>query len=285
VKQRMCFYLSVMLLLASMLSFRWPVDEGRITSTFGESRGDHFHDGVDIVCKDDKVYPVAKGKLLYYWDKTIFPLENEPGGGNFRVLQHGEKIRSIYMHLEGAVPPQSVYEDKDVVGIVGNSGHSFSKHLHLSILNLDRQSVNPLAILPATVDTMAPKIEDMYLKIDDRYMKIRNGSDIRLTRHYPLLVRISDSITGRENLGVNKLRAVFNEKTVCDVEFNAIDFTSSGLSVKKKHFDELFDDEGYYKIDNITYRDGLNTLKIITSDFAGNTTEKEFTCSVTLDMQ
>lgn len=78
--ERLTLYLSILVFALMSLSFRWPVDAGRITSSFGESRGDHFHDGIDMVCPDDKIYPVDSGKLVYYRDETIFPLDVVPGG-------------------------------------------------------------------------------------------------------------------------------------------------------------------------------------------------------------
>ena len=61
--ERLIFYCSIMFLVFFNLSFanfnfQWPLKEGLITSTFGESRADHFHDGVDIVSANKNIYPV-----------------------------------------------------------------------------------------------------------------------------------------------------------------------------------------------------------------------------------
>ena len=69
-------YSCIILLTLFNTSFRWPVENGRITSTFGESRWDHFHDGVDMTSIDNKIYPSADGKLIFLWDKSIFPIES-----------------------------------------------------------------------------------------------------------------------------------------------------------------------------------------------------------------
>ena len=99
-RERYLFYFVILFLSIVLTSFKWPVKDGKITSTFGESRGDHFHDGIDMTVKDDKVYPVDSGELLYFWDKSIFPLEKFPGGGNHIILTHGNKYYSLYLHLK-----------------------------------------------------------------------------------------------------------------------------------------------------------------------------------------
>jgi hypothetical protein len=279
-------YFSLMAISAVFLSFRWPLDKGWVTSTFGESRGDHYHDGIDIVCPDDRVHAAAPGKLLYYWDKSLFPLENEPGGGNYLVIQHEKDLCSVYMHLEQGI--SSEYPDKagESIATVGNTGHSFSKHLHFSLINrVVRESVNPLSLLPPGEDKKPPVIGAILLKIADRYVQIRDKSAIRLTRHYPILVDINDTITGKEKLGVYILRAFFNDQMVCDMKFDSITYSEQGLAVQSKIFPDVMDEKGYYIISNLKHRQGENILRVEVRDFSGNTSEKSFSYSADLDME
>jgi len=268
------------------LSFRWPLENARLTSTFGESRGDHYHDGIDLVCADDKIYPLESGKLLYYWEKSIFPTENSPGGGNYMIIKHDRDIYSIYMHLLDGISEKQSYNKGDVIGMVGNSGHSFSKHLHFSVLDsTKRESLNPLGLLPGYEDKRGPEINDMYLRIGEKYIMIRNNADIRLTKHYPLLIKIIDTVSGREKLGVYRLRARFNNNIIEDVIFNKIQYSKDGLAVNSKSFDQLFDEKGLYKLSGLRYNEGVNSLEITAVDFAGNKSEKVFTFNVKLDME
>ena len=41
--------ISIIALAFALAAFRWPLNDGKITSTFGESRGDHLHDGTDMI--------------------------------------------------------------------------------------------------------------------------------------------------------------------------------------------------------------------------------------------
>lgn len=273
-------------MLMPLFSFRWPLADGRVTSSFGESRGDHFHDGLDVVCADDMIYPVEDGDVMFFWDGSLFPLDNEPGGGNFAVVSHASGMCSVYMHLKaGSIVPKAG-KTNEQLAIVGNSGHSFAKHLHFSLVNTkDRVSVNPLSVLPKYDDAAPPKIGGMYFKIAGKYMQIRDNAAIRLTRHYPILIDVTDSVTGREKLGIYTLKAIFNGRNVLDIKFDSIAFSSEGLTMDGKLFGGVMDERGYYILDGLTHEQGDNTLKIIAGDFQGNTTEKTFHYSANLDME
>lgn len=278
--------ISIIILALSNISFRWPVDNQVITATFGESRSDHFHDGIDMTGTEDNVYPIEQGNLLYAWNRSLFPLENYWGGGNFKVLAHNNGTLSVYMHLQDIDSLQNACSEKDIIAQVGNTGHSYGKHLHLTVLYPDkRESINPLSVLPAYPDVKAPQIMNFYFKIDNRYIRINDKSDIRLTKHYPLLIEIRDTIRGNENLGLYSIKVLFNGNEVLNYDFSKIYFSSNGLSVKMKTFDDLYDEKGYYKLKGLTYNQGINTLSVSAVDFNGNISEKNFTMNVNLDMQ
>ena len=155
---------SILILAISNLSFRWPVNDGIITSTFGESRGDHFHDGIDMVSPSDNVYPVGAGNLLYAWNKALFPLDNYWGGGNFKVISHNDGSLSVYMHMQDIDNLKESYAESDVVGLIGDTGHSYGRHLHLSLLNHKaRESINPYKVLPPYNDSKAPVIMNFFI--------------------------------------------------------------------------------------------------------------------------
>jgi len=276
---------SVLILVLSNLSFRWPVNDGIITSTFGESRGDHFHDGIDMISPGDNVYPVESGTLLYTWNKSFFPLENYWGGGNYKIIAHNSGVMSIYMHLQDIDNLQPTYTETDVVGLIGNTGHSYGKHIHFSILDpAKKESINPMKLLPAHNDPNAPEIMNFYIRIENRYIRINDNSDIRLTKHYPLLIEIKDTIKGNENLGIYKLQAVFNGKDTGTHEFGKIDYSLNGLIVNNQNFSGLFDEKGYYKLSGLVFVEGINILSVFVSDYNGNTSQKTFTINVNLDM-
>jgi hypothetical protein len=267
------------------VSFRWPLSDFKVTSTFGESRADHFHDGIDLVCPSNNIYAVADGKLVFSWNKLYFPTENYWGGGNYKIISHGDKF-SIYMHIEDGDSLKNEVKAEDIIAIMGNTGHSYGRHLHLSILDpVAKESINPLSLLPSLEDKKAPEVLGFFLKIGDKYTMLKDNSTIRLTQHYPLLVSIKDSISGKENLGIYKLQVIVNEKDMLNVDFSKISLTEKGLTVHNLPFYNLFDEQGYYKIDGIKYRQGENFVIVKASDYSGNTTEKTFKVFVNLDIK
>lgn len=277
---------SVVILAIINTSFRWPVTDGIITSSFGESRGDHFHDGVDIISSSDNVFPVDQGTLLYAWNKSYFPLENYWGGGNYKVLKHKDGLLSVYMHLQDADNFKQTYNENDIIGYIGDTGHSYGRHLHFTVLNPDKkESINPVRLMPFNDDKKAPEILNFYFRIDNKYIRINNNADIRLTKHYPLLVEIKDTIRGNENLGIYRLKAVFNGKDILNSEFSGIGFSQNGLTVNGKIYSELFDEKGYYKINGLVYNAGMNSLTVTVADLNGNASEKSFTINVKLEIQ
>ena len=279
-------YLLLVFLSLSFLSFQWPVAKGRITSTFGETRWDHFHDGIDMVCNDNLVYPVKEGELLFFWDRSIFPVENFPGGGNYIILKHDKNLYSLYMHLKEIYAGETEYKENHVLGLIGNTGHSFAAHLHFSILDLnERKSFNPYLLLPKRIDERSPEITELALKIEDKYFRIKNDSNFRLTKHYPLLIKIKDSITGRERLGVYSLKVELNSRIVLDVSYDAIEYSESGLTIGGNLFSSIMEEGGYYAASEIKYLNGLNNLKIKTKDYSGNIANKEYRFNVELDLE
>ena len=285
-REKIAMLAALVFAAAGLASFRWPLNDGTITSSFGESRWDHFHDGMDMTAQDPFVYPVEPGALLFFWDRALFPLENYPGGGNYSILEHRNGLCTIYMHLENGMPRKSVYAEDDPVGVMGNTGHSFSRHLHFSLIRpTERTSINPKKLLPPVEDNAPPRIDEIAFRIGDRIVIVRDGSDIRLTRHYPLLVKITDTVSGRGNLGAYRVTALHNGKKALDVEFGSITYSPKGLAVGGMEFDRLFDVAGYYKIDTLAYVEGENRVTVAAADYAGNRTEREFRFSVKLDIQ
>lgn len=275
----------ILFLISLCLSFRWPLDDGEITSTFGESREDHFHDGVDMVSRDDRVYPAAPGNLAYMWDKSMFPLDNYPGGGNYRIVRHDDNLFSLYLHLSDSPRFTYRYEETMPIGIVGDTGHSYGRHIHFTFINLtEGKSFNPLRLLPGIGDSLSPKIGDAYIRIGDKYTMIRDNANIRLTRHYPLLLNISDAMEKKENLGIYRLVVDFNGEKVLEINFSEIADSKKELTICGKKFHDMYDEKGYYKIDPVKYIDGLNRLKIMACDYSSNESVKELSFNVKLDM-
>ncbi len=274
------------ILALATASFRWPVDNATVTSTFGESRWDHFHDGMDVISPDLKIFPVTSGRVVYHWNRAHFPLDRYPGMGNFKVVDHGKGLFGIYGHLDDDPSFKTAFAQGDVLGVMGNTGHSMARHLHFTLLKLkEGASLNPLTVLPPVKDERPPVHKGTYLRIGDTYVPIRGKVNYRLTRHYPLLLEIADTVSGRERLGVYKLTVELNGRKVLDAEFKEICSRKNVLTVMGKEAEDLFDEKGHYRVAGARYVEGENRLKVTAFDFAGNKMESELAFMVNLDLK
>ena len=119
--------------------FIWPVN-GPITGAFGEARPGHMHAGIDI--------SAASGTPIRAADSGRVVLMAYTGGyGNYTCIQHTGSLSSCYAHQSrfGTSNGAAVRQGQ-VIGFVGNTGHSFGAHLHFEA-RVGGSPVNPLGYL------------------------------------------------------------------------------------------------------------------------------------------
>lgn len=119
--------------------FIWPIT-GPITGDFGEQRPGHIHAGIDISAPiGTPIRAAASGKVVL--------LGPNGGYGNYTCIQHSRSESSCYAH-------QSQFNTKlgasvvqgQVIGEVGNTGHSTGPHLHFEV-RVNGNPVQPLNYL------------------------------------------------------------------------------------------------------------------------------------------
>jgi murein DD-endopeptidase MepM/ murein hydrolase activator NlpD len=116
----------------------WPVS-GPVTSPFGPRWGS-FHYGIDIgVPAGTPIHAAAAG--------TVIECGYDGGYGNLVVLDNGGNLATAYAHQsEIAVACGAHVEQGQVIGYVGNTGHSFGPHLHFEV-RINGTPVDPLGYL------------------------------------------------------------------------------------------------------------------------------------------
>jgi len=130
----------------------WPV-MGRITSSFGERLDPidgegAFHAGIDIAAPFGT--PVRAPA-----DGVVLKAGLADGFGREIVLDHGNGIKTLYGHLSGfAVTAGESVRRGQVIGYLGDSGHSTGPHLHYEVLIHDAP-VNPHKYLRETMTQFA----------------------------------------------------------------------------------------------------------------------------------
>jgi len=109
-----------------------PVKNRKIISVFSKNRNGRPHKGTDYKSKSGclNVYNFYKGTLACKgYERTM---------GNYVVIKHnvgGKIIYSTYMHLKSSKPISGYIKTGQIIGTMGNTGHSFGVHLHFQIGN------------------------------------------------------------------------------------------------------------------------------------------------------
>jgi murein DD-endopeptidase MepM/ murein hydrolase activator NlpD len=118
----------------------WPT-WGMITSLFGERRGSHIHQGLDIANRTGTpVNTTASGVVLFAgW---------HGGFGNKVIVYHGFDYTTVYAHLSKIyVSVGDEVSQGDVIGTVGSTGYSTGPHLHYEVI-VNGVHKNPMDFLP-----------------------------------------------------------------------------------------------------------------------------------------
>lgn len=272
--------------------FSWPIKKGKypdlkgITSTFAESRSDHFHNGVDIASQNDPVRPVSDGKIIYSREHSDNPWKVIPGPGNYIIISHKAGWMSGYYHLKhnsiqkrnGSVDPNTI------IAKSGNTGHSVGAHLHFIIADkFGNRIQNPMAWLPAITDTNPPIIGQLILETTNGQTRINHSKteSIKLTKPWPFMVTIIDpGFEKNSRRGIHKLSWVLNNKKEVTRIYDSLELNNNEWVLENKYsFDESFY-SNYYFLGQLDIVQGKNTLHLTASDIKGNTTSVIYTINI-----
>lgn len=119
----------------------WPVD-GTLSSVFGPRWGS-VHEGIDISAPGGTpIKAAASGTVI------LMQSEAESGGyGNYTCVDHGGGLSTCYAHQsEFGTSIGASVDQGEVIGYVGNTGHSFGDHLHFEV-RIDGVAQDPLGYL------------------------------------------------------------------------------------------------------------------------------------------
>jgi murein DD-endopeptidase MepM/ murein hydrolase activator NlpD len=118
--------------------FSWPVIGARITSYMGMRWG-QMHKGIDIV-GDSSILAADEGVIE-------FAGYNSGGYGNEVIINHNNGFETLYGHMKSIkVKEGQIVEKGEVIGIMGNTGHSTGTHLHFEV-HLNGKLKNPTSYL------------------------------------------------------------------------------------------------------------------------------------------
>lgn len=264
------------------LKLRWPVDQNKkyiVSSTFGESRLDHFHNGLDIAGKGFAIYPLAEGRVIWKSEAREKMGELPFGGGKTVIMDHGD-FWSGYMHLESigldAQGGQGSLDggleelgEEALLGRAGDSGHSGRAHLHFFVYTPgDKRMHNPLPMLPEGMyhNNIKPQARGYAIKLPEEFVQVNIGGNFTMSRDFPLYAKFEDSGTGLERWGVYFFESYDDtdgQSPVKRVVFDYIEFndgrwtTSNGLEFSDVYHESWYNlGEGFRTAKTLRWRAG-----------------------------
>jgi murein DD-endopeptidase MepM/ murein hydrolase activator NlpD len=113
--------------------FAYPVDSVNITGVFGSQRilngkPRNIHNGIDFSAEvGDTVRAITDGIVLIAGKNFFY-------NGNFILLDHGQGLTSVYLHLSKLLVKNKAKVKKgEVIGLAGSTGRATGPHLHLGV--------------------------------------------------------------------------------------------------------------------------------------------------------
>jgi len=119
--------------------------ENDISTVFGTKRIINekmisIHRGMDLKGQEGEEVKASNSGRAVLAEELFF-------GGNTIILDHGQGIYTIYMHLSKFnVKPEDIIFKGDIIGFVGSSGRSTGPHLHFGVKVMDINT-NPVSLV------------------------------------------------------------------------------------------------------------------------------------------
>ena len=112
---------------------------GQFTSPFGQRWG-RLHAGIDLADPTGTPIRVAAAGRVILMAPT-------GGYGNYTCINHGKSISTCYAHQSRfGTSVSAMVEQGEVIGYVGNTGHSFGAHRHFEV-RINGRPVDPMGYL------------------------------------------------------------------------------------------------------------------------------------------
>jgi len=126
--------------------FMLPIENAKITGVFGSQRiinevPQNIHNGIDYAAPTGTdVFAMADGLVQLAGDNFYY-------NGNFVLIDHGQGLSSIYLHLNKLSIATGEFVTKgQKIGEVGTTGRSTGPHLHLGV-NWYNNKIDPNSLI------------------------------------------------------------------------------------------------------------------------------------------
>ncbi len=125
--------------------FVYPLDSVKITGVFGNQRilngrKANIHNGLDFSAgQGDSIRAISDGIVSIAGNNFFY-------NGNFVLLDHGQGLSSVYLHMSKLLVETGQKVRKgEIIGLVGSSGRSTGPHLHLGV-QWYKKRIDPMSL-------------------------------------------------------------------------------------------------------------------------------------------
>lgn len=125
--------------------FAYPLDSVKITGVFGSQRilngrPRNIHNGLDFSAEEgDSIRAISNGFVRIAGEHFFY-------NGNFVLLDHGQGLNSVYLHMSKLLVETGQKVKKgDVIGLVGATGRATGPHLHLGV-QWYKKRIDPMSL-------------------------------------------------------------------------------------------------------------------------------------------
>jgi murein DD-endopeptidase MepM/ murein hydrolase activator NlpD len=120
---------------ADLHELTWPVPDRTINTPYSGG-----HSGFDIEGETgDPIVAAASGRVVFAGD-------DGDGYGQKIIIEHNDKISTLYSHLQDLGVSKGSVERGEVIGTVGCTGSCSGDHLHFEVL-IDEHPTNPTSYM------------------------------------------------------------------------------------------------------------------------------------------
>jgi murein DD-endopeptidase MepM/ murein hydrolase activator NlpD len=120
----------------------WPLDDGYISSPFGNQRSSHRHKGLDIRVPEGTPIRAAGGGQVKFSGSMR-------GYGKVVFIDHGDGLETRYAHNSRNQVAKGEWVDAgQTIAASGSSGNATAPHLHFEVRR-DGRPVDPHSLLPS----------------------------------------------------------------------------------------------------------------------------------------
>ncbi len=273
---------ALILLLAavSLYAWQWPVEDGVLSTSFGQLHYGDFSHGVILSGGAEYVYPASDGELVFRFDGSRFshPL------GNFVVLHHEGGFRTVYANLAqlDSGPQQRLLVGSQPLARVGSSGYALGPQTIFQIIDEELDAfVNPLLILPERPDARNPVLDTIVLEYNGERHQAAAQTLIGAEGSVRLLAELYDPSAEAAFLQIlapYEIVVAQDERELRRIVFETVQGREGRLLLGGSYSaDELYRSDRLVDLGTIEVSDEPSTVRIRVRDFSGNAVQRSIT--------